>query len=428
MKNKVNKQECINKLGVFIFFLMFSLLSAFIYSPVIGTNAIGVMTNRGGVDIDLEVDSVLTLSLDKDELNLNTVMNSFVEGSVTATVQTNSFLGYSLGIEDADLDTKMHHTSPDITDVLTSDFIGRVEAPQMELNTWGYSLGGGDYYRIPERGVPALAKHKSAYSLDLDETQIYFGARTGVLTSGTYTDTVIISAYVNGTYDGRPDKYMLEPGAKALMQDFSFYDCYRKMKVGDEFYLTDSRDGNLYKVKKLSSESCWMMDNLRLNVSELNSGTSNFSGGSFTVQYANSVEEFTSMVNNDFNANAAYVDETGGYYTWYTAKAGSGERTSSICPKGWDLPGYYNDVSDFSGLYYSLNNPATDIKNYFPLSDGYLQPGSGIENDSARYWTSTAGGTSDKAYAWLVGAFSSQNYEENKNFGLRVRCIPVPEK
>lgn len=111
MKNKVNKQECINKLGVFIFFLMFGLLSAFIYSPVIGTNAFEVMTNRGGVDIDLEVDSVLTLSLDKDELNLDTVTNSFVEGSVTATVQTNSFLGYSLGIEDADLDTKMHHTS-----------------------------------------------------------------------------------------------------------------------------------------------------------------------------------------------------------------------------------------------------------------------------------------------------------------------------
>ncbi len=426
MKNKVNKQKCANKLGVFLFFLMFGLLSAFIYSPVIGTNATVVITNKGNVDIDLEVDSVLTLSLDKDELNLDTVMNSFVSGSVTATVQTNSFLGYSLGIEDADLDTKMHHTSPDITDVLTSDFMGKVE--QMELNTWGYSLDGGDYYRIPERGVPALAKHKLVYSLDPDETQIYFGARTGVLTAGTYTDTVIISAYVNGTYDRRPDKYMIEPGTKALMQDFSFYDCYKKMKVDDEFYLTDSRDGNLYKVKKLSSESCWMMDNLRLNVSELNSDTSNFNGGSFTVQYANSVEEFTSMVNNDFNANAAYVDETGGYYTWYTAKAGSGELTSSICPKGWMLPEYYGDMSDFSGLYYSLNNPATDIKNYFPLSDGYLQPGSGIENDSARYWMSTAGGTSDKAYAWLVGAFSSQDYEENKNFGLRVRCIPMPGK
>lgn len=298
----------------------------------------------------------------------------------------------------------------------------------MELNTWGYSLDGGEHYRIPELGVPALVKHKSAYSLDPDETQIYFGARTGVLTAGTYTDTVIISAYVNGMYDGRPDKYMIEPGTKALMQDFSFYDCYKKMKVGDEFYLTDSRDGNLYKVKKLSSESCWMMDNLRLNVSELNSGTSNILGDSFTVRYANSVEEFTSMVNNDFNANAAYVDETGGYYTWYTVKAGSEDWTSSICPKGWVLPGYYDDVSDFSELYYSLDNPATDIKNYFQLLDGYLQPGSGIENDSARYWTRTAGDTSDKAYAWLVGAFSSQDYEENKNFGLRVRCIPMLEK
>ena len=41
------------------------------------------------------------------------------------------------------------------------------------------------------------------------------------------------------------------------------------MEEGQTLELTDSRDGNTYKVRKLADGQCWMIQNLRLGDSKL---------------------------------------------------------------------------------------------------------------------------------------------------------------
>ena len=192
--------------------------------------------------------------------------------------------------------------------------------------------------------------------------------------------------------------------------------------------LRDSRDGNVYTVKKLADGNVWMTQNLRLIDKTISSADSNLPEGETWTIPASSVSGFSAQ-----NTNNAYLDSTyGGYYTFYTATAGwgtdsiaSGNAPKDICPKGWRLPtgGGIGEFQTLNSNYSSSTLMRGDPG--FVLS-GYVSNGSVSYQDSRGYfWSSTV---YDASRAYDLYLYSSNVYPAdriNKYRGYSVRCMAV---
>jgi uncharacterized protein (TIGR02145 family) len=181
----------------------------------------------------------------------------------------------------------------------------------------------------------------------------------------------------------------------------------------------DTRDSQLYRIKKMADDKCWMIDNMKLANVTITSTDSNISSGSValpTGAISGSNEYDTlqiwdpsstiSCANNTGDGtsgeayNTASITKCGYLYNFYTAIAATGTRSDltsddttapgSICPKNWRLPTGYSS-------YYSSSR----INNDFPFLNAKMN------NASA-----TTGSTSGDYYQnWLPsgawqGAFS----------------------
>ena len=150
--------------------------------------------------------------------------------------------------------------------------------------------------------------------------------------------------------------------------------------------LTDIRDGNTYAVAKLADDQCWMMENLRLDLSAPNLSISSFDTNRPTNSFIQAINSghpasSTNFCQGDTSAciNSIYhnTDNTnreldpsydangtrnswysyGNYYNWYTATAGNGtfeldvggaSANGDICPANWRLPagaGFAGDLA-----------------------------------------------------------------------------------
>ena len=161
------------------------------------------------------------------------------------------------------------------------------------------------------------------------------------------------------------------------------------MNRGEVTALTDIRDGNTYAIAKYNDDKCWMMENLRLDFSNLdvaiNSQNTNKPTSSFvtainvnpalaptndfcTATNQNCVNSILYNTNNiNRNLTPAYnIDSAssswysyGVYYNYYTATAGNGDYSltkrgaivnGDICPAGWRLPTAYISTDDMGTL------------------------------------------------------------------------------
>ena len=194
--------------------------------------------------------------------------------------------------------------------------------------------------------------------------------------------------------------------------------------VGDSIELEDERDGNTYTVKKLADGNVWMTENLRIANKTITSSDSNVSSD-FTIP-ASSVSGF-----NAYDTNNAYVDSTyGGYYTFYTATAGtggssltSGNASSDICPKGWRLP-TGGSSGEFQTLYNNYNSSAL-MQGIPNLSlSGYVINGSVSNQGSGGYYWSSTVDNANIAYNLYLGSSNvNPANNNNKNNGNSVRCV-----
>ena len=249
------------------------------------------------------------------------------------------------------------------------------------------------------------------------------------------------------------------------------------MSAGDVTALTDTRDGSTYAVGKYADGKCWMMENLRLDLSDTNvtistqntnKPESSFmtlanahpaSSNSFCTGTGSSCINRVLHNTNNINRNLTPAYDTndsssswysyGVYYNYYTATAGNGGYSlttkgarvnGDICPAGWRLPTGYSKNDDLGTLDMSYGGtgliqneePAGTIASErwrtYPLNYTY----SGEQNGASGYnrWVS-AGMNSGSNYSatsgynlWLrTMAASMTANTTSKSRGQTVRCV-----
>jgi len=191
--------------------------------------------------------------------------------------------------------------------------------------------------------------------------------------------------------------------------------------------LTDTRDNNTYTVSKLADGKCWMTKNLSIAGKTITPADSDVASN-YTIP-ASSISGFTS-----YDTSNAYVNSDGGFYSWYTATAGTGTQslstngyntTVSICPKGWRLPTSGNSNSDFNVLYNNYNSSSALRSAPMNLTlSGYAYSSSMNDQGSGGYyWSSTVYSFSNAYSLYLNSSGVTPSDYSTKFYGFSVRCV-----
>ena len=428
--------------SIFSLFLIFGFTILSIFAPIFGSNA----TNNSTQELAAEINPVISLSAPTElSFNINpTAAGVFDSKELKVNISTNAIKGYELYFSSEDEQTNMKHTTPSITQSISSTFTGSLTSTNMQNNTWGYSLNNTDFKSIPKKTEQVKLKDLNTHPAPAERTQsIYFGVKADTaLPSGTYEKNVIFTAVahanpphlrgiftISNMQQMNPNicKATTTPNktATALDTDGSHH--------GDPNYvptktLTDTRDNNTYTVSKLADGKCWMTQNLRIINKTITPADSDVTT-SYTIP-ASSIAGFSA-----YDTSNAYVDSDGGFYTWYAATAGtgtqsmsSGNTTVSICPKGWRLPTGGNN-GEFKILYDNYNSSSALRSNpvNLTLSGGVSSSSRGTQGSIGFYWSSTVLSSSlaSRLYLDTSNVYPVSKY--NKHDGYSVRCIAEDE-
>ena len=428
-----------NTLLIFPAFLLFGFIIFSLFAPIISSNAADSTTK-----FEVEIKPVLALAA-PPELDFGNITptnaGTFTSKSVDALVATNATKGYELYFSSKDEATDMLNTNTAISDKITSSFTGTVTNTTMGKNNWGYSLNNTDFTAIPKKsGHRQLRNLTTKPTTEELKTTVHFGTKISTnLVAGNYEKSVLFTAVAHAnpakTLHSISKMQQMTPAictatttplatATQLDTDGSHHDDPNYVPTKT---LTDTRDNNTYTVSKLADGRCWMTQNLRIAGKTITPADSDVTSN-YTIP-ASSIFD-----SNSFDTSNAYIDNSdGGFYSWYTATAGTGTQSLStrgyntsvsICPKGWRLP-TGGDSSEFKALYDSYDsspalrsNPVNlTLSGYVSNSSRYTQGSSGF------YWSSTVL-SDNSAYApelstWTVNPRNGSG----KPFGSSVRCV-----
>ena len=267
------------------------------------------------------------------------------------------------------------------------------------------------------------------------------------------------------------------------MSNFTGVDC-GSLSVGDIVSLTDERNGQTYRIKKMQDNKCWMVDNLKY-AGEANTDLANVDG-TYGLVYNNDSSKYNTVdgtstqsstnsdkafYNNPMSRSYCYgtsiqssYTKCGYLYNWYAATAGTGtydtntEGTNvsgSICPTGWRLPSGSSDGStatgngtsytaaDFAVLNASMNagslTTGSASTSYYAgwqftgawsgVFSGYWYVGFGSQGSYGYYWSSTADSSADARYLNFFSPYVNPgNRSGAKYYGRAVRCVMDPPK
>ena len=242
------------------------------------------------------------------------------------------------------------------------------------------------------------------------------------------------------------------------------------------YYLRDSRDEEPYCVSKLKDGNLWLLDNLRLdltdadtlaNVTETNTNASATSlgylkngGGTVSDQYAiTGVVEWTDSPTyaSDFSFSDPLIATSGSgwnkdttttgygngsgkigvYYNYCAASAGSycygngtsqgtssGNATEDLCPAGWRMPS--GDLAgEYQALYTAYNSDAGIFKNALStLLSGRFYDGSvNHQGFIGEFWSSTR-----ISNYYMYGLYVTSSRVEptdniSRDYGRSMRCL-----
>ena len=434
----VGRTYRLRNLAIFSTSLIFGFAILSLFAPIIVSNASDSVTQ-----FSLEVKPVLALAA-PPELDFGNITptnaGTFTSKSVDALVATNAIKGYELYFSSKDEATDMLNTNTAISDKITSSFTGTVTNTTMGKNNWGYSLNNTDFTAIPKKsGHKQLRNLTTKPTTDELKTTVHFGTKISTnLVAGNYEKSVLFTAVAHAnpakTLHSISKMQQMTPEicaatttpnktATTLDTDGSHY--------GDPNYaptktLIDTRDNNTYTVSKLADGKCWMTQNLRIINKTLTPADSDVTSN-YTIP-TSSINGFSSS-----DTSNAYIDSDGGFYTWYTATAGTGttaltvngqNTTASICPKGWRLP-TSGDNGEFKILdsNYSSSSALRSNPVNLTLSGVVHNSSRGGQGIGGFHWSSTVYSDYDAYYLGLNTSNVSPASYNGKNRGFSVRCI-----
>ena len=434
----VGRTYRLRNLAIFSTSLIFGFAILSLFAPIIVSNASDSVTQ-----FSLEVKPVLALAA-PPELDFGNITptnaGTFTSKSVDALVATNAIKGYELYFSSKDEATDMLNTNTAISDKITSSFTGTVTNTTMGKNNWGYSLNNTDFTAIPKKsGHKKLRNLTTKPTTEELKTTVHFGTKISTnLVAGNYEKSVLFTAVAHAnpakTLHSISKMQQMTPEicaatttpnktATTLDTDGSHY--------GDPNYaptktLVDTRDNNTYTVSKLADGKCWMTQNLRIINKTLTPADSDVTSN-YTIP-ASSRSDF-----NSYDTSNAYVDSDGGFYTWYTATAGTGTQSLStqgyntsvsICPKGWRLPtGGDNGEFKILDSNYSSSSALRSNPVNLTLSGVVHNSSRGGQGIGGFHWSSTVY-SSGRAYGlYLAISHARPDDYDGKENGYSVRCI-----
>ena len=197
--------------------------------------------------------------------------------------------------------------------------------------------------------------------------------------------------------------------------------------VGTSKNLTDTRDSNVYSVKKLKDGNCWMTQNLRLANRNITSVDSNLPSGTAWTVPASSTNGFGTD-----DTNSVYIDSThGGYYSFFAATAGWGTSSvtksnapQDICPKGWRLPAskdFGELVDKYNTVSLLMGEPSITLSGYRGNRNVEEQGSLGL------YRSSTVDSSGNSIELYLDSRYQNDPapyyYMMDKTYGMPIRCV-----
>ena len=247
------------------------------------------------------------------------------------------------------------------------------------------------------------------------------------------------------------------------MQDMSPAACYNSEITtsanAPAATLTDSRgkvitdDENTetpeeYTVSKLADGNCWMTKNLNLGrsgtdgpnedgtITLTSDDTDLADGTTFTLPAGTATASTTVAAARLRLTNTSSTTDNGVYYSWAAAVASttaystSGQViTSSICPKGWDLPSNAQWTTLSSKSAYSASNPTTADPSAFLINGGFTTGTTFYQTSYSHFWTatvndsSTAYGARVNASTMTTSASTGTTYGGNRYYEKNLRCV-----
>ena len=302
---------------------------------------------------------------------------------------------------------------------------------------WGWNTevdGTGDWYKDKE-SITDLGNSGDTVTLYAQWKQ----ATLSDMTAGTPLGTEKVIDH-NLMQDMLPETcYNSDITTAANAPAATLLDYRGKVTTGD-----NPEQPEQYTVSKLADGLCWMTTNLNLGRS---TGGPNGNGtitltpddtditSNFTLP-AGDTTSYTSTTNlakirltNNSGTNA-----NGVYYTWAAAVANttsiSTNPTTSVCPKGWDLPTNAQFTNLSSKSSYSSSKPPTAAPSSF--LQGKFTNGATFYPSSYNYgfyWSSTSSSTTaaygarTTASALSTSASTGTTYGGNKYYRKNLRCV-----
>ena len=416
------------------------------------------------IDYNVSVASSLTLTIPTSSivLNLDPSSKTFDSEDLTVSVGTNNKTGYTLTLSTPNNNTDLNRDSSSDSIVAKIETLasGTYTESTFTPDKWGYSINSNTAIpsTITSGYIPFVSGNtlmESSTAVNKDETELTFAAKIDYLQpAGSYATQLNFNLVANPLI-----KYM---------QTFTASDC-SAMAIDEIIELPDQRDNEVYKVVKLADGNCWMLDNMRLDLTDsnvqatlspqntnsttqaldclINGGCSSpyatsAVSGTFTDVYTETTKPYieTSYKNTTTTVHGAGSDLVGIYYNYCAASAGSycyvysyapdlpdtyRDSPYDICPFGWQIPTMKNGVAD-TDLQYLYNQYNSSSVFQQKLSLGYFGYYPGGPSINTFIWSSTKSVYSTQEMAPLdIRGISYTNFSNAwyRSKGTTIRCF-----
>ena len=442
---------------------------ASLFSLVFVASNSSAVTYQDSVDVSFTFNPSISVDLSTSELVISELTPGTTADSnaLTVSVSTNSAYGYYLTATAGTSSTSSNLVNTSNNNYVFSSIATNADLASLAVdNTWGYrtSTDNGttwsNYSGLPrdnnDNGETGKALIETNAPTDSRTLKFKIGAKASTdQAAGTYTNVINFYAVVHAAPEPAPS-----------MQTMAIADC----PTAAPLEVTDARDGETYKVQQLADGNCWMLDNLRLDLTDFdvlnNTTASNTNasatsldylkngGGTTSDQYPTAPlnnEAWTSSSQNFYSIPmiiSTYKDQTttsygngsgkiGVYYNYCAASAGSycygngtsagtssGNATEDLCPAGWRMP-TGGSSGEYRALYTAYSSNDTNFRNALstPLS-GLFYSGSVYSQGSyGTFWSSTRYSGNYMHYLYVDSGGVWPSGSDDRISGFSMRCL-----